>query len=367
MTASVEVGYRPTAYEQDIDPQGVIGAFNGYVAELRSPMLPESKAAILNNITSLIVDPTRDSSDIDYIDTEKLDVVLQHVGLHPVATTLTWDHSYENADWVKPEDAKALTEIYLGNIRTISELEAAHQGSVSVLHDEFGLTNFGRYQPHMDSLVRQYERRDDRTRPYGIVLTVDDSNQALGTLKTYKDEMTHESYLPEFEKLGYDVRFVEAATKPQLARVLLNLKRRYGFRSEEDPGHKISFAIGKGHAIEKDFFIMSSDSKPGHLSTDNLSDPAFARYRSLFTDDFTAILDVCVVGRPEGMAEKFAHELGIKTIAATEPITDTYIRPFRRGQGLGFDVSYRDFYIPKDKPPAPNTIVPARSINGRRR
>lgn len=129
------------------------------------------------------------------------------------------------------------------NLLRVMELERDRPGSTRVLHDEFGIAHFGRYP--LALLIEQFDTRDTDV-PYGLLAAgYEDHNGAF--------ESTHEN-LGRFRRSepakGHVLRIVEFGSRPQIARQILALRRRYEQRGSKERGHKASYGILDDHGRE---------------------------------------------------------------------------------------------------------------------
>lgn len=268
------------------------------------------------------------------IDPDNLAFLLETVGLDPKKTRKAWDSGFSGKTWGSVDGVKGLYSLYKDNFTTILELEVASPGSVRVLAEEFGILNFARYRSTTNgigNLVDQYEHRDDRSLPYGmVVVDRDDHNKAFLGLDKAVDDLVDKNYLNK----EYLLRIYEIDEGDSLVETFRSAKRRYGPNRED--GHKISFGYWAGHGTIK--------SVGKYLST---NDPLFwdtalqAEVRNMFVEHPTIIFASCLTGRIGGIAHQTSEILQATTFGPDNISGTPDIQTFHTGGDVfTFNVRY---------------------------
>ncbi|MBI2035577.1 MAG: hypothetical protein HYT12_02745 [Candidatus Liptonbacteria bacterium] len=228
------------------------------------------------------------------------------------------------------EDSRLFLHNYLlANLWAIRSIEKSSPGAARALQKEFGIKDFGRYPEEM--LLSQYEERDDIEKPYGIILYPQDDNTGAfyGGRRVFAN-------LYSALKDTHSLRTVEAGSKIEIGRRLIELDRRYGKR------HKISFAIIGGHGTINSI-KFGDGSKRSYLFSDDLRGRGVKRSKKFFEDDATLILVSCNTGQPTGIAEKLSKVFGFNVIAPDMPsnIGNIWVKKSADNK-LSFKVEYTE-------------------------
>lgn len=229
--------------------------------------------------------------------------------------------------WERNPSLRTVEHAISRNFMTICRIESQRPGSAKVLHDDFGITLFGRYDP--DSLINQFDMRDDRSLPYGVALvSKDDYNGAL-----YFDNYFALQNNLKGESL---IRIVEIGEKTNLVRSLIKLNRRYGPNGRD--GHKISFAILSGHGSEK---AIQTDSSSTLTVDDLIQFNRWEEIQNFFAEDAVVIIPSCFTGVENGLAEHITKKLQRKTIAPDNECSINNFEVQKVDGKLVFDVNFQ--------------------------
>ncbi|MFA5953916.1 MAG: hypothetical protein WC817_00040 [Patescibacteria group bacterium] len=218
------------------------------------------------------------------------------------------------------------------NIDRIREVEKQQPGACRVLYDEFGIADFGRYPT--DLLCKQYEERNDTTKPYGVIVYPrNDYNGAY-----YLNSMA----LDEFYKAtrgSFSLRAVECATKYNVAHALYDLDKKYNPKDKK--GHKISLAIIGGHGTENSIQFGGTD-KRHLLTSEDLKKRNAKGVDSFLEENSTIILASCSTGADGGIGQELSKMLGAKVLAPKVRSVVLHYRATQQGRDKWeFDVEYR--------------------------
>lgn len=216
-------------------------------------------------------------------------------------------------------------------LHSLRRIEQAKPGAITRLAQDYGITNFNRYPE--TALLRQVERHDDHTSPYGLVIVARaDHNGALSASRAGLE------HLAEQLDGWCELRFIEISTKTELKRRLDALAERQG-----PANHQAEFGIILAHGNSESLvFGRNRDGDDRILTIDQLNDGLAADRDRHFTQAATLIVSACEVSKASGIAEKISKKLRINTIGpnfqtSAEDIT-VQVLPDGR---LDFTVKYR--------------------------
>lgn len=176
----------------------------------------------------------------------------------------------------------------------LQELEAARPGASRALYERYGIRSFGRYD--VDVLTRQYDERENRSLPYGIVLTgMEDHNGAH--FRRVND------LAPQVRALrGADthlLRCIEANSPRDLARRIICLDRTY----RERGGHPIGFAVVLAHG--RDGQVCMHYGRGGSLTPQSLVN---ADLGPRLAPGAEVVIHACEGGKEGGFAHALSHQ-----------------------------------------------------------
>ncbi|EKD76622.1 MAG: hypothetical protein ACD_43C00040G0001 [uncultured bacterium] len=215
---------------------------------------------------------------------------LQHYTTEDVTVLNAWIDSASNS-----------TEL----LRSVRYLEKARPGSVDFLVKKYGVMNFARYPERV--LLKQFDQRADIATPYGLVISARADHN--GALLNSRNGIAH---LDEQLEGWCNINVIEAASKNELARRLLQIRERY---SPTD--RKAEFALIEAHSNEGVLVLGRKRQGANGLITIEELSKAFGMQRGrkeFFVDDATLIFSACRIGRAGGFAEKVAKDFHINTI-----------------------------------------------------
>lgn len=196
------------------------------------------------------------------------------------------------------------------NALSALKVELRRPEAVGELSNTFGIQAFSRYPDNM--LVSQYDQKDDRDTPYGIVMNPrNDHNGAFYDLAAHD---TNASLWKEVEREGHHVRIFECASKMDIARKLITANNLYGEKQ------KIAFAILGGHGNRSlmQFGDTAKDEEGSQLSKGDLAyGKGVQRAGEFFVENPTIIFNSCSVGGDTGLAD-LASEVYDATVYAAD-------------------------------------------------
>jgi hypothetical protein len=216
----------------------------------------------------------------------------------------------EGKDWHYILDEKngliSVEETYdsaISAFKAMENLEDKKPGSVKVLHENFGITNFQRYP--IDTLLEQTKTPDPEKQTSLLVFSSEDWNGAFDTPNHY----SLLSKLYENRKDSSNFRIVECKSKIDLARQLIKAKR--------DFIKPISFALISAHGNNEGFYLSSNDENPerGIIRKEEIED----RSLEIFTPDAQIITDSCSSGSINGWARTLSRTARIKVTGPDQP------------------------------------------------
>jgi hypothetical protein len=208
------------------------------------------------------------------------------------------------------------------NLRAILELEKKAPGAARWLAKEYGVLDFARYP--LELLEQQYANRDDKSKPYGIVIFPRaDHNSAF-----YQDKNVFVSMMKQLADQYY-LRVAEAESKVGVIKRLVKFTAQYG---------PISFAFIGGHGSPGRIQFGESFAGYDSLTTEDLTGQGAKRAGKFFVDQSTIILASCSTGRDSGIAQQLSERLNATVIA---PNTDTSIAKVE----ISFDQNHPTFNV----------------------
>ena len=228
------------------------------------------------------------------------------------------------------------------NLQAVINLEKQKPGSAKILHDQFGVVQFGRYPLAM--LLEQFEERDKNDRPYWVVINaVSDHNAAFfGNYEIYNE-------LSKKLKSNFYARIVEVENVAGLPLALMALNQRYGFKPidapEERSGrHNISFIMVGAHGETEEMELGGPHyNTVGKLRTDMITKPGVLETKYFFEPGAVVIFNSCEAGAPGAMAQKLSEVTGLTTIGPEEPAHIEWIDVEPQGSRAPlFGVIYED-------------------------
>lgn len=248
---------------------------------------------------------------------------IQSWGLDPNTILKAWTEGHST-----DRGLRGLAGI-LENLPAAIYLESQKPGILKTLSEEFGVKNFGRYPAEL--LIAQYDEKDNTDKPYGVVLyPYSDWNGAFFQNKN----PLREFYADVKDK--YSIRVLEAGSKYDIARGLLNLKRRYGAQ------HKISFAVIGGHGTKNSILFGGEDERHTLMSQD-LQGKGVRKTSEFFEPQPNIVLVSCSTGTNEGIGQQLSEMMGAKVTAPEIPTNIKTLRATIDQNGkLLFDVKYQD-------------------------
>lgn len=259
----------------------------------------------------------KNKKEVDY--TDQVNIIFKEIfkfyNLDPKIMFSAWRESiipdkkdeYQKMHGLRPSEQRSFI---MNNLSSLVDLEMDRPGASSALMKEFGIVNFGRYPRHL--LCDQYDNKDNQDKPYGVVIDAwqDYNGSSYGRRELF-DKLYFNLALDLQGK--YALRFMEAGGRFSVMRDLVSLDKHYG------QNQKISFALIYAHGNEKTMsFGDWSDDRPGAniQSSDLPLTDWLQKVRKFFSSDSTIILDSCLTGAKDGLAQDVAKKLKIKVLAS---------------------------------------------------
>lgn len=205
--------------------------------------------------------------------------ILGQFGLNWQETLLAWRDSAEDSD--------NMTQLYTANLSSLYSLEKKRPGAARILQDRFKLRSLGKYP--MELLIRQYDERDDPSKPYGIVIwsTFDSGGDG------YQDIDTFQGLFKQVDRLGYSLRIYECDTRQDVVKALKTTKQKYG---------KAEFGIVNSHGGPDTMVELSGR----NIKADDLRRKSALIARDAFVEKPTFILYGCETGFSKGPADELS-------------------------------------------------------------
>ncbi len=196
-------------------------------------------------------------------------------------------------------------------LKTMKILEEECPGSVSVLHDDFNMTFFGRYP--IEVLKKQYLERNDKSLAYGIsVFAKIDHN---GILQSSQETLKKMS--AALQEKSISMRIIESGNRFELTKQLILLNRRYGGND-----NKIKFILLEAHAsknrvtlgaieLEEDFIAET-------INSSDLKLHIVQQLRSFFDEKVHIFFFACDTGEKKGIAQGLSDKWKCITIGPAD-------------------------------------------------
>lgn len=210
------------------------------------------------------------------------------------------------------------------NLSTLKYLEKLKPGAVKLLHEEYGICEFGRYPYEM--LVDQVESHD-KDIPYGVlVYPSSDENNA------FDQDYDVLRKLYDGTKGKHINRIFEINTRTDFARALVTLDLKYDT--------KIDYMIFAAHG-SKDRIDFGHAFRQGYLSTKSLEDSkSLDRVKRMFSPNPQIVLFSCHTGKENGIAQVVSDKLNATVIAPTIATNPTDIKVNYENGKPKFKVTY---------------------------
>ena len=236
-----------------------------------------------------------------------------------------------NKEKITIKDAqKSLTNVIFSNLMTIDLLELKQRGTASFLHNNYGISNFGRFNKEI--WLDQYNERE-KVGPYGLVITSEDDWNSSSF-----NDVSYEAYTNLQKKVHpiYPLRIIEVISLPKLAKLLHRLKRKY----EKIP----DFVVWSGHSSDREFFLgpnrYRKENYKFSIDKEDFEGEAGKRiekYLKMFSSDTTMIFDACSGGTEKSLPAIAANTIGNKFIY---PKGITSVKDFGVGVDSDGNVSF---------------------------
>lgn len=248
--------------------------------------------------------------------------ILKRVGLSEEKTLETWERT----------SGGGRTYPIRENIERIVRLEQKYPGAVKELNKMFGIECFGRYP--LELLIRQFEEKDDQSKPYGVLLFAKTDHNA----SMYREASVLDQMYKQIEGT-HSMRVIECKSKLDIAKKLIQSKDRYG------DAHKIGFAYINGHASPEGV-AFGDDFKRDALTVQDLKGLGVQRSGTFFDSDATVIINGCQSGARGGIGQKLSGALGLEVIAPEQAVLSIGSITAQKDPDnhLKFSVEYTDVF-----------------------
>lgn len=189
-------------------------------------------------------------------------------------------------------------------VRAMEALEAEAPGSVKMLHEKWGITNFQRYPK--DILIQQVGEIDKDKGLGLLVFAEDDYNGA------FDDQQDRWSKLYDHRKNDLNFVIIESNSKLVLARKLLEVRK--------DTNKNISFAVVSAHSKAGEFYLGDKEIVGDKYSVDQEDIKEFqSRAGEIFTEDAQLIGNACSSGDVNGWVHGISKSARIKAVGPANP------------------------------------------------
>jgi len=232
----------------------------------------------------------------------------------------------------------------INHVHGLIELEKLAPGAALFLSQPpRNLYCFGWYTPEI--LAEQYEARDNRSSPYGVMVTARcDSREAFATdvqaLKDLHGQLQQKKCL---------LRCIEVETADEIEKGITGSHQRYFEPEPNDAqaGHRISFLVLRGHG-ENDGIELSDSLSGGFqmLCKDDIRALASGAWKQAMESHARCIMDVCSAGEKDDGLALAASEAFASVVA---PIAKTTVLSYKiteNEEGIHIDADYA-WRVPK--------------------
>ena len=263
---------------------------NSYLGAFRECLLLMPESDIYGLISSLF--ESKDGKKL-----EELNLLIEIFGFDKRTVKIirnSWNSVHE--------DIKKGLDVFKQNYEIMLGCERKRPGSVVELNRRFKIAHFGRYPTEL--LVRQFDERDDNSKPYGIVVGCqDDWNGAF-----YSDVFNYESILGQMSKLGYSFRVCEAGNGLGTVRRIIEMDKRYG------SNHKIELLIIAGHGRPDS--VLFGLGENGGLSINDLLGRTTKKLvdKGVYSPSMQTVFWSCSTGVEGGIAQVSAEVMGGESV-----------------------------------------------------
>ena len=147
--------------------------------------------------------------------------------------------------------------------------------------------------------------------------------------------MQNESAFNELYKQlepGYTLRVLEADSKFDIGRKLVNLRRRY-------PQHKISFAVIGGHGTKDSIKFGGNDEKHSLYVEDFIGK---GRIREFFEENPSIVLISCSTGVEGGIGQELSQVMGANVLAPKTPTNIHTLRSEVKDSRISLKAEFQD-------------------------
>ena len=253
------------------------------------------------------------------------------LGLDAEKLLRVWNINGKSGQFTNDVVERNMERIYELSQIKLNQVEGKETENIpKFLFENFGIIEFERYPKEM--LEQMHARFEDITTPYGIVIFPRiDNGEHAGAFA--QDTQVLGNFFDQI-KSKYNLRVVEAGSKPDLTRLIGKLDRKYGHEN------KISFALVGGHGTLSMIALGEGRHARDFVFKKDLEDERFKQKASLFVEHPTFILFSCSTGIEGGLAEKLSSDFNALVMA---PDSDTSVRSVKADitdEDPSFDIEY---------------------------
>lgn len=245
--------------------------------------------------------------------------ILAKYGFDPEEVIETWSGSYTEYR-LQPQIERNMTAVF--------GLEDKRPGIAKLLYKEFGIRNFERYPDSI--LLTQFDEFKDTEKPYGVMLQA--THDWDGAFSSGSKRIIWERMFGQISG-RYGFRIVEAKSKMEVIRRLVNLDRKYGEH------HKLSFAFIGGHG-NKLSITFGGEHRRNILLYNDLLGKGSGKVRGFFEPNPTIVLASCSTGVEGGIGQKLSEVIGAKVIAPRIDTTLSGVDAVMHDGEIDFVVKY---------------------------
>jgi hypothetical protein len=218
-------------------------------------------------------------------------------------------------------------ESTLENIFTITDVEKHRKKGIGLLHDEYGLSMFGRYP--VELLVDMIDTHH-RDVPYGVVLLAKEDHNGV----FYRSKSSLEQFREALDG-KYHIRIIEAGNKIGILKRLLSLHQMYGSR------RKIGFMVVGAHGTATSMNFGHG----GRIGIKDLQTRATTKLKGeVYENRMPWAFWSCETGEKEGIGQRFSETFGAPVIAPEIATREEKVVPVfdDGGKIVRLDVTYVD-------------------------
>lgn len=220
------------------------------------------------------------------------------------------------------------------SFEVMQSLEDKVPGSVKILHEKFGITNFQRYPEEI--LLNQLQDGESNKNIGLLTFAVNDWNGA------FDNQSNIWSKIYDNQKENLDFKIVECGSNIDLARQLISLK--------ENNDKKVSLAVLSAHSSGESFSLGEENS----ISTEDIEKYG-PKLKDIFSNEAQLVANACSSASVGGWVNSLSKEAGIKAVGPDRPaaiedvdfVGNEVVPKYHQGDTEAYTNYYKGFLMSK--------------------